>query len=479
VNLYPWIRSVASFILTTARPDGFGAQIVEEAMKQYIPVFLIIIIIAVTSSACRQRGGEVEPATSDTLEATAVARPEPDVATDMPPPSADHAGLTSYRSHTVTRPLALDGFELETECEVIVEPFAMRQRMFPGEVIVTEEGAWRWDGRDWFDFGLSPEETALMYRQPPSALWAEMGVDGPAWPSGIEYLADQGWLAHALVEGALTPAGRDNINGIDCQQYTVAADYSQPPDGHVEAAGLICVADQPGLPAVVIWAEIEQTLHQGYEILRHAITYEMAAVNPPLVIEAPTDFVVHQSEWVEDGAGDWDDPSADYLVGLESYRLVMVSHSVMQGQAITLTVAIEWMREPLAYHYSEDDGHFRMEWVFANGKGWMRYQDGDWEAYGYDMMRATGADLLVWHEDRIDLSQFELTGTAVVHGINCRHYQFDQGYAYGEQWVADQPDLPSMIVRRLAYSQEPGGQTGFSELNVYDINQPLAIEPPE
>ncbi|MDV7397919.1 hypothetical protein RZS08_41345, partial [Arthrospira platensis SPKY1] len=51
------------------------------------------------------------------------------------------------------------------------------------------------------------------------------------------------------------------------------------------------------------------------------------------------------------------------------------------------------------------------------------------------------------------------------------------GTGSSETWVADQPGLPAVIIRSLMrLTQE--GQTTTTEVNLYDINQPIIIEPP-
>lgn len=52
--------------------------------------------------------------------------------------------------------------------------------------------------------------------------------DIPPWPSQIVFMPDQASLS--VVAGGLTPAGRDSVNGIPCQQYNIVTDYSYEVD---------------------------------------------------------------------------------------------------------------------------------------------------------------------------------------------------------------------------------------------------------
>jgi hypothetical protein len=408
----------------------------------------------------------------------------------------DYADLTSYRSRTTITDLET-GQGGQSIAELIIQPFAMRMEMEMGEMIMTEAGVWmEMAGMGWIKTDFTAEELAMSREEFMALEWGgdlEELPDIPPWPSQLLFMPDQAALS--LMEGGLTPAGRDNVNGIACQKYNITTNYSYEMEDPVfggysredmEAAGSICVADQADLPTIVIWADIAQTATRvvaGQTVVwQSRIEYEITAVNIPLVIEPPTDALSFEEmfgDWDEDDARDPAAAPAD-LSGLNSYRLVISIHVEMEGYETTKTSTMEWMREPFAYRYLEESDNefdFSMETIGVGDKIWLRLMGGDWmEIEGDEEPDFTGA--IEWLED----SEMEWVGTAVVNGVRCQHYRleltFPSATSQSDVWVADQPGYPAVVIRSLTRMEQEGSYTTTTEVNLYDVNQPILIQPP-
>jgi hypothetical protein len=72
-----------------------------------------------------------------------------------------------------------------------------------------------------------------------------------------------------------------------------------------------------------------------------------------------------------------------------------------------------------------------------------------------------------------------LVDEETVNGIHCKHYVIDRDMPalHVEAWVADQIDLPPVLIRGLRREKERN-LTIYTEINLTDINQPFTIEPP-
>jgi hypothetical protein len=95
-------------------------------------------------------------------------------------------------------------------------------------------------------------------------------------------------------------------------------------------------------------------------------------------------------------------------------------------------------------------------------------------------------------------TEVTLVSEETINGVRCKHYSYRYEKATplaiveGEVWVADQADLPPIPVREtLKQTVQPpsqpsttppaveGGSIRFIEREIYDINAPINIEPPE
>jgi hypothetical protein len=67
-----------------------------------------------------------------------------------------------------------------------------------------------------------------------------------------------------------------------------------------------------------------------------------------------------------------------------------------------------------------------------------------------------------------------------VNGIRCKHYVLDRGVPtlHVEVWIADQIDLPPVLVRGVRQEKEKNIDL-YTEVNLTDINKPFTIQPPE
>ena len=76
-------------------------------------------------------------------------------------------------------------------------------------------------------------------------------------------------------------------------------------------------------------------------------------------------------------------------------------------------------------------------------------------------------------------SDMVLGDEEMVNGVHCKHYVYDFGDTmHKEIWVADQSDLPPVVIRGM-FRMETSQMVTAAEGNVYDINTPITIEPPK
>ena len=74
-----------------------------------------------------------------------------------------------------------------------------------------------------------------------------------------------------------------------------------------------------------------------------------------------------------------------------------------------------------------------------------------------------------------------LMGEETMNDVRCNHYVKDIETPYStheEVWVANQSDLPPVVIRGLN-RVEISGMVTTIETNVYDINTPITIKAPQ
>jgi hypothetical protein len=465
-----------------------------------------ILIIALCLSACRAAPDLVELAGPDAPAAEAPravdqTQPAEDVVageTDRALGVADgeYGALSSYRLYALLTEQE-SGAVVEHNVEVVLDPFASHT-VIDGdgemmEMIMVNAGLWmNMPGVGWYKTDFTPEELAMTPAEWLAGEELDALPDIPPWPSEIVFLPGQ--IPLPLVEGSLTPDGRETVNGIPCRNYAVVTDYRYEFDQAalqaegataVQAAGVVWVADQADLPPFIVQADIEKietTLFAGQEMVSTTrIEYQVTAVNVPIVIEPPAgalslDQLFADSEEAEPGAR----ATVDDLSDLTSYRLVTSILVQMDDLEMTTTHTVEWVRDAQAYRRTQTDDVSGMSvgflwigeraWMLA-GNEWMEIQS---EEDPDPLDELVG--LLEWDEE------MKLVGEEVVDGVRCRRYVGDEivfPHATGQQevCVADQPGIPPLIIHsRMRMVQE--GQTTITEHTLYDINQPMTIEPP-
>ncbi len=216
--------------------------------------------------------------------------------------------------------------------------------------------------------------------------------------------------------------------------------------------------------------------------------------------EAPTEEPVEDDEAPSDEA-----PSVDTgaLSELDSYR-ARLHWEVAKADGTTEDFTLEQAatRDPQAEHFLMEAADGSMEYIEIGNQTWMRFGDqwmqsssdeADPEEFGDAI--SSGED---WISD-VDEGEYEFVGREEVNGIQARHYtlEYEQGWlgllgdaadvddlerGVADVWIADEPDLPEFVVRFVIEAEYEGddeqGTVTMSQ-DVYDVNEPFTIEPPE
>jgi hypothetical protein len=207
--------------------------------------------------------------------------------------------LDSYRMRTTTRLLEGEGLlgeEFNTEQAWVREPPASHTVMYGSsgdiatEVITIGDSTWVKVGDTWIK------------------------SEGGQGAGGVSSSAAQESLKATLedilqdMENAMKPAGEDTVNGVHCQRYTVDTEFSISPPipedvpeearqlmptemaGHVK--GEICVADQRGVPPVIVGSQTTQEITFKYasrddETMVYEEKRDLYDINTPITIEPP------------------------------------------------------------------------------------------------------------------------------------------------------------------------------------------------
>jgi hypothetical protein len=191
---------------------------------------------------------------------------------------------------------------------------------------------------------------------------------------------------------------------------------------------------------------------------------------------------------------------ADALAGLDSYRMRMTTQWAPEGEAPeSWTTEQEYTREPAAQRWTmEGSGEDEtIEWVQIEDMAWFciagtctQTQQSEEE-----LAASFGQGMLFDPADFATDSDYEYVGQETVNGVRTRHYTLDfslaemallaQGEisdAEGGVWIADEGDLPAFVARsEVSWRETRGEQAGTAEFSydVYDVNEPITIEPPE
>lgn len=477
-------------------------------------IHLLLLFIALFFVACNSSSdspSQLDPDTSaESTAATVVVQPTVQPVEESVVPStattSELRTLTSYRLQaTITDQETGQITEMNTEG--VVEPIALHT-ISSGpdgrtEMIVVDNAMWLYmPPAGWYKTDFTEAEMSLT----PAELMAEMEdmedmemPDIPPPPAEIQFLPGQ--MPLPLMEGGLTLAGTEHINGVECRKYAVETLYSyemeMPMMGQmatsITATGFIWVADTNDLPPIIMQADIEETdatSIDGQEtITQRHIVQQVTAFNTPITI-VPPEGAVGLDEFIvgmgEEATPDNEpvaasQPTSD-LSNLDSYRLERAIAIIGEGYESTSTHLFEWVKEPYTYRLVMDMGMGmgEIEHLWTEDGVWLRMDGGDWMAISADEAPdpfAELSDAFEWDDE------MTLVGAETVNGVNCQRYMVDLAMpelnvnGRHDVWVADQNDLPPLFIRSILYMEQPGMTTAI-ESNLYDINQPIIIAPP-
>jgi len=303
------------------------------------------------------------------------------------------------------------------------------------------------------------------------------------------------------MESSMKPTGTETMNDVRCQHYTVDADFSMPfpiPEGALEEAqqlmptemvgrirGEICVADQGSLPPVIVWSQTTQELTLRYasrddETMVYEEERELYDINTPITIKPPEDAMEMPSPPTP-SSGEQPTPLVEQpgvsvevasLDSLDSYRLDWsVQVQMSAGGGVKLSYTMEWVREPPSGRLVTGLG----EYVWIGDTFWVKAGDTWMQGTKEETEDAFGQLEDIMEPD----SDMVLAGEETVNGVHCQHYVYDLGDTmHKEIWVADQSDLPPVVIRGM-FRMETTQMFTEAEGNVYDINTPITIESPK
>jgi hypothetical protein len=196
--------------------------------------------------------------------------------------------------------------------------------------------------------------------------------------------------------------------------------------------------------------------------------------------------------------------SESKLDSLDSYRSrIEVSMDFEDGTSQALVFEQAVTREPVAQHIimtGEIEGEsFEFEAVQIEKKQWTRFGD-EWMQTETEEVADLGEEMVLSFEDFTDLAadeDFELVGEEEIDGVNTRHYELrlsaeqmaeltasdEIDDVSAEIWIANEADLPDYPVRFILEAEgriegDKQGTMTFTQ-EVYDVNEPFVIEPPE
>jgi len=192
--------------------------------------------------------------------------------------------------------------------------------------------------------------------------------------------------------------------------------------------------------------------------------------------------------------------ASDALSGLDSYRARTVTQWTPEGGSPeSFMIEQEETRDPPASRFlmtSSENPDESMEWVQIGDTAWMCFGGTCAQTQpGEEEFASTMGDMLFEPADLLSGSDYRYVGRETVNGIATRHYilslspadmavlaQAEVSSVEAETWIADETDLPTFVVRYvLRWTGTQDGETGDGELSfeVYDVNAPITIEPPE
>lgn len=164
---------------------------------------------------------------------------------------------------------------------------------------------------------------------------------------------------------------------------------------------------------------------------------------------------------------------------LDSYRLEwgVTMQSSTDDSTMPLSNLVEWVREPFALHVVLGIGNVDATELIAVGdRVWAKMPGGDW----METDSTAAVDSFSNISETMELTDDGVfVGEETVDGIHCRHYVYDfQEMIHQEWWVADEEGVPPVVIQVL-YRMTTSAMTTETNGRVYDINEPIIIEPPQ
>ncbi len=187
----------------------------------------------------------------------------------------------------------------------------------------------------------------------------------------------------------------------------------------------------------------------------------------------------------------------DALAGLDSYRArIEWEWAPVDGETEHMRIEEEATRDPSAQRYVlYADEEEPTEWIQIGDTTWMCGPEGDCIQMTMDAGAALfGEGMLDAFTLYSGAEEYEFIGQEMVNGINSRHYrlnlstlveelisQSDVSDMEADAWVADDPSLPTFVVRFTMFVEAEGEDAGewTYSWEIYDVNAPITIEPPE
>jgi hypothetical protein len=341
-----------------------------------------------------------------------------------------------------------------------------------------------------------------------------MRVDESAWAEKSTAYAEGGygaaWLADAfdtplspdlpfLLPGGTLPLsgkfheGVDTVGGIRCLRYALRAtllSQSLPFD----LRRTVCVAEHDDLPPVPVRVVAELSVDaQEAEFSEIKIAIDLYDFGSPITVQPPENVVGQGPEpQATQVPANVETVQLASLDTLDSYRgYLVIRAKPADGSETTQTRTLEWVSEPPSGHYVHTKPDETVEEQIVIGDtAWTKVSTDRWServstrgpgGQGFDYLLSALSQRTTLAGIEPDgsgaLTNMALLGSEAVNGVECKHYLGQEPAPRVEVWVADQDDLPTVLVRVLV--QSSGHHQVETELGLYDLNVPVRIGPPQ
>jgi hypothetical protein len=238
------------------------------------------------------------------------------------------------------------------------------------------------------------------------------------------------------------------------------------------------------------------------EIEPTAVVVEVTPTTAATDVPADTPEVLDEPEQPAPDAIALDPYALDEL---DSYHVKVVFQMEIEdddeGEEDEVTVDMVATRDPEAYQIFTDL-HVPTDHIIIGNDVWVTV-NGEWNESdaGPDKTLQFFKDFFFLDQmdwfDNLEDADYDYLGEETVNGFNSRHYHITYTSAphliWAEEihaanadiWIADEPELPDLIVRfilRIEDAVLSGGEAGAITLtqNIHEVNNPdIVIEPPE